>query len=77
MTNNKQLNALQDAFLNQCRKEEVKVLIRLSSGSEMSGLIRQFDNFTIALEDGGTVSLIYKHALAAITPSHSIELPNN
>ena len=57
---------LQDSFLNQVRKENQDVRIVLTSGQEMTGQVRGFDNFTVVLHDKNQQHLIYKHAIAQI-----------
>ena len=57
---------IQDQYLNQARKERVRVAISMMSGEKMEGFIRSFDNFSLLLDAGGDV-LIYKHAIATIT----------
>ncbi|HAG09512.1 MAG TPA: RNA chaperone Hfq, partial [Desulfotomaculum sp.] len=47
-----QLN-LQDAFLNQIRKENISVTIFLVNGFQLKGMVKGFDNFTIILESEG------------------------
>lgn len=60
---------LQDGFLNQVRKDGVMVTITLLSGHQLRGLVRGFDNFTVVLEAEGRQDLVYKHAIATISPS--------
>lgn len=57
---------IQDQYLNQSRKEHVRVLIQLMSGEKMEGFIKSFDNFSVLMEVKGDI-LIYKHAIATIT----------
>ncbi len=57
---------IQDQFLNQSRKERVKVVIKLMSGENVEGFIKSFDNFSVLIELRGD-HLIYKHAIASIT----------
>lgn len=57
---------IQDQYLNQSRKEHVRVLIQLMSGDKMEGYIKSFDNFSVLMEVKGDI-LIYKHAIATIT----------
>lgn len=57
---------IQDQFLNQSRKERVKVIIKLMSGENLEGFIKSFDNFSVLMELRGDL-LIYKHAIASIT----------
>ncbi len=57
---------IQDQYLNQSRKERVKVRIQLMSGEKMEGFIKSFDNFSVLMEVQGDI-LIYKHAICSIT----------
>jgi host factor-I protein len=57
---------IQDQFLNQSRKERVRLSVRMISGEVVEGLIKSFDNFSILLEVQGDI-LIYKHAIASIS----------
>ncbi|MEI8356592.1 MAG: RNA chaperone Hfq [Deltaproteobacteria bacterium] len=57
---------IQDQYLNQSRKERVKVILYLMSGEKMEGNIKSFDNFSVLLEGKGDI-LIYKHAISHIT----------
>lgn len=59
---------LQDAFLNQVRKENIGVLIYLVSGVQIKGMVRGFDQFTVILESQGRLQLVYKHAIASVVP---------
>lgn len=60
---------LQDGFLNQVRKDGIAVTITLLGGHQLRGLVRGFDNFTVVLETEGRQDLVYKHAIATISPS--------
>jgi host factor-I protein len=64
---------LQDAFLNHVRKEKVPVVINLSGGGKIEGLVKGFDNFVILLKHEGQ-HLIYKHAINTIIPERPVEL---
>ena len=57
---------IQDQYLNQSRKERVRVVVTLMSGGKMEGFIKSFDNFSVLMEVQGDI-LIYKHAIATIT----------
>lgn len=57
---------IQDQYLNQARKERVKVVILMMSGDRLSGYIKSFDSFCILVESDGDI-LIYKHAVSTIT----------
>jgi len=57
---------IQDQYLNQARKERVKVTVQLMAGSKLEGYIKSFDNFSVLMEVQGDL-LIYKHAISSIT----------
>lgn len=57
---------IQDQYLNQSRKERVKVVVTLMSGDKLEGHIKSFDNFSVLMEVHGDL-LIYKHAISSIT----------
>ncbi|MBD1399187.1 RNA chaperone Hfq [Pelovirga terrestris] len=59
---------IQDQYLNQARKERVKIVIIMMSGERLSGYIKSFDSFCILVESEGDI-LIYKHAVSTITSS--------
>jgi host factor-I protein len=64
---------LQDNYLNQLRKEKIPVVIYLTNGVRLKGIIKRFDNFVIILKEN-TQSLIYKHAISTIVPEKEIEI---
>jgi host factor-I protein len=64
---------LQDNYLNQLRKEKISVVIYLTNGVRLRGVIKSFDNFVILLKEN-TESLIYKHAVSTIVPEKDIEM---
>lgn len=64
---------LQDLFLNQVRKERVVVNVYLTNGFQHRGLVKGFDSYAIMLENDGKQFLIYKHAVATITPNKAIK----
>ena len=57
---------IQDQYLNQSRKERIRVVVQLMSGDRMEGYIKSFDNFSVLMEVQGDI-LIYKHAISSIT----------
>jgi host factor-I protein len=68
----KSLN-LQDNFLNQLRKNNTPVVVYLTNGVRLKGIIKGFDNFVILLKEN-TQSLIYKHAISTIAPEKEMEI---
>ena len=71
-TTTKSLN-LQDNYLNQIRKDKIPVVIYLTNGVRLKGIIKGFDNFVILLKEHPQ-SLIYKHAISTIVPEKEIEI---
>ena len=65
---------LQDAFLNQVRKEKNSVTVFLINGVKLQGVITWFDNFCILLRRDGQSQLGYKHAISTIMPSQNVSL---
>jgi len=57
---------IQDQYLNQARKERVRVIVTMMSGDKLEGHIKSFDNFSVLLDYNGDI-LIYKHAISTIT----------
>ena len=66
--NMKNLNNLQDIFLNTARKEKLDIIIYLVNGVPLRGRVLSFDNFTILLEVDKKQNLIFKHAISTIIP---------
>ena len=69
----KQAN-LQDKFLNRVRKDKISVLIYLTNGFQLKGVVKGFDNFIVVLEAEGKQQMIYKHAISTIIPSKEVDL---
>ena len=59
---------LQDAFLNQARRERLTVTMFLMNGFQLHGIVKGFDGFTVVLDSEGRQQLIYKHAISTIVP---------
>lgn len=75
VNNKNQLN-LQDAFLNQVRKEKTPVTIFLVNGFQIKGVVRGFDNFTVIVELEQKQQLVYKHAISTVAPLKPISIIN-
>jgi len=66
---------LQDLFLNQVRKENLPVTIFLVNGYQLKGIVKGFDNFTIAMMDSeGRQQLVYKHAISTVQPVRPVNI---
>ena len=70
----KNINYLQDTFLNQLRKEKILSTIFLVNGYQIKGSICCFDNFTILLQVEEKQQMVYKHAVSTIVPSRNVKI---
>lgn len=65
---------IQEAFLNNARKDKVFLTIYLMSGVKLSGRIKSFDKYSVILETNNQEQLIFKHAISTVVvskPFHS------
>jgi host factor-I protein len=62
-----ELNNIQDAFLNQLRKDREQIQITTTNGFRIKCRIKGFDRFSILVESGEYEQLIFKHAVASIS----------
>ena len=65
---------LQDAFLNQVRREHQRITLFLMNGVKMGGVVRGFDSFVVVVEDRGMQQVIYKHAISTMIPATQVPL---
>ncbi len=65
---------MQDAFLNQIRKDKMPCNVHLMNGFLLkSSIIVGFDNFVVLLlSEGERQMLVYKHAISSITPVRTV-----
>jgi len=63
---------IQDQFLNRIRRDRKRVVVELTTGRKIEGVILSFDNFCIILR-GESDELVYKHAICSISPGEKIE----
>ena len=70
---NKGLN-LQDAFLNQARKDKIPVTIFLTNGYQFKGMVNGFDSYIVILDCDGKQNLVFKHAISTIIPYKTISI---
>ena len=71
MTNSKS-QSLQDNYLNQLRKDKIPVIVYLTNGVRLKGVVKAFDSFVILLKES-TQQLVYKHAVSTIVPERDID----
>lgn len=60
---------IQEAFLNNARKDKTFLTIYLMSGVKLSGRIKSFDKYSVILESNNQEQLIFKHAISTVVVS--------
>jgi host factor-I protein len=63
---------IQEAFLNNARKEKTFLTIYLMSGVKLSGRIKSFDKYSVVLESNSQEQLIFKHAISTMVVSRPV-----
>lgn len=69
--NSKQVQLLQDPFLNALRKEHIPVSIYLVNGIKLQGNVESFDQYVILLRNTVT-QMVYKHAISTVVPARAV-----
>ena len=59
---------LQDAILNEVRREKVPVTLFLMNGFQLRGTVAGYDSFVVVLVSDGKQQMIYKHAISTLAP---------
>ncbi|MCZ2155408.1 MAG: RNA chaperone Hfq [Bryobacterales bacterium] len=67
---------IQEAFLNNARKEKIFLTIYLTSGVKLSGRIKSFDKYSVILETNNQEQLIFKHAISTVVISRHAHGPH-
>lgn len=65
---------LQDLFLQAAARQHEPMTIFLVNGVMLQGAVAGFDQFSLLLERGGQVQLVYKHAVSTMQPGHPLDL---
>lgn len=71
----KQAQNIQEAFLNNARKDKIFLTIYLMSGVKLSGKIKSFDKYSVVLETNNQEQLIFKHAISTVVVSRPFHSP--
>jgi host factor-I protein len=66
--------ALQDLFLAAAARDNERMTLFLVNGVMLQGSVTGFDQFSLVLERGGQIQLVYKHAISTLQPEHSLNL---
>lgn len=67
---------IQEAFLNNARKDKTFLTIYLMSGVKLSGRIKSFDKYSVILEASNQEQLIFKHAISTVVVSKPAHIPS-
>ena len=59
---------LQEAILNEVRRDRIPVTLFLMNGFQLRGVITGFDSFVVVLVTDGKQQMIYKHAISTLAP---------
>ena len=68
---------IQEAFLNNARKDKTFLTIYLMSGVKLSGRIKSFDKYSVILEASNQEQLIFKHAISTVVVSRPAHMASN
>ena len=63
---------IQEAFLNNARKDKTYLTIYLMSGVKLAGRIKSFDKYSVVLEANNQEQLIFKHAISTVVMSKPV-----
>ena len=64
---------LQDAILNEVRRDRIPVTLFLMNGFQLRGVVTGFDSFVVVLVTDGKQQMIYKHAISTLAPMKQIK----
>jgi host factor-I protein len=67
----KQVQNIQDVYLNNVRKDKAITTIYLISGVKLTGRIKSFDKYSVILESNNQEQLVFKHAISTVTAGRS------
>ena len=59
---------LQEAILQEVRREKIPVTLFLMNGFQLRGTITGYDSFVVVLVTDGKQQMIYKHAISTLVP---------
>ena len=65
---------LQDVFLAAAARESERMTLFLINGVMLQGSVTGFDQFSLVLERGSQMQLVYKHAISTLQPAHPLNL---
>ena len=66
--------SLQDQFLGASVRDKERMTLFLVNGVMLQGMVTGFDQFSLVLERGGQIQLVYKHSISTLQPGHPLHL---
>src|SRR6476660_2326228 len=66
--------SLQDQFLGAATRDKERMTLFLVNGVMLQGTVTGFDQFSVVLERGGQIQLVYKHAISTLQPGHPLNM---
>jgi host factor-I protein len=66
--------SLQDQFLGASVRDKERMTLFLVNGVMLQGVVTGFDQFSLVLERGGQIQLVYKHSISTLQPGHPLHL---
>ena len=66
--------SLQDLFLSAANRDHEAMTVFLVNGVMLNGAVAAFDQFSLLLERGTQVQLVYKHAISTLQPANPLNL---
>jgi host factor-I protein len=66
--------ALQDQFLSVAVRDRAAMTMFLVNGVMLQGTVTAFDQFSLLLERGRQMQLVYKHALSTLQPEEPLDM---
>jgi host factor-I protein len=65
---------LQDLFLSAANRDHEAMTVFLVNGVMLNGAVAAFDQFSLLLERGTQIQLVYKHAISTLQPANPLNL---
>jgi host factor-I protein len=69
--------ALQDQFLAAAARDHERMTLFLVNGVMLQGTVTGFDQFSLVLERGGQLQLVYKHAISTLQPAKPLNFASD
>ena len=68
-----EINNLQEAILEEVKRDKVPVTLFLMNGFQLRGTVTGYDSFVVVLVSDGKQQMIYKHAISTLAPMKPIK----